>query len=344
MTYEPKVSIVIPIYAAEKYLNQCVESVVNQTYRNLEIILVDDESPDGCPEMCDMWAEKDNRVCVVHKKNEGQGIARNVGIQKATGEYICFFDSDDAIASDTIQMAVQCAQEKRAELVVFGMADIDEKGTVLAQYPPCVKKLAFYGEEVRDLFISEFISPTLDSLGNRAFCTSSCVILYSMDVIRKHDWRYISERVIISEDVYSLLDLFQYIQSVAVLPKALYFCRRNTESFSRKYTPDRYQKIRHFYQETVKLCTDIQYSEKIIESVSTPFLSYTLGTLKQEAISSMPLKHRFMAVKSIIDDRVLQQVINKSKNKKTSWTRSLILQCIRKKLYWICFILFRAKA
>lgn len=94
------VTVVIPIYNVEKYLNRCIESVVGQTYENLEIILVDDESPDNCPQICEDWKNRDNRIKVVHKKNAGLGYARNTGIDCATGEYICFVDSDDYVAAD----------------------------------------------------------------------------------------------------------------------------------------------------------------------------------------------------------------------------------------------------
>ena len=96
------ISVVLPVYHTERYLDRCVTSVVNQTYSNLEIILVDDGSPDRCPQMCDEWAKKDSRIRVVHKQNAGLGMARNSGIEAATGEYICFFDSDDYVALDTI--------------------------------------------------------------------------------------------------------------------------------------------------------------------------------------------------------------------------------------------------
>lgn len=97
------VSVVLPIYNVEKYLNRCVKSVVNQSYKSLEIILVDDGSPDNCPTLCEDWAKKDSRIKVVHKENAGLGYARNTGIENATGEYICFFDSDDYIALDAIE-------------------------------------------------------------------------------------------------------------------------------------------------------------------------------------------------------------------------------------------------
>ena len=90
-----KVTVVLPIYNVEKYLDRSVKSIVEQTYTNLEIILVDDGSPDMCPQMCDEWARKDKRIKVIHKKNAGLGMARNTGIDNASGDYICFFDSDD---------------------------------------------------------------------------------------------------------------------------------------------------------------------------------------------------------------------------------------------------------
>ena len=96
------VSVVLPIYKVEKYLNRCIESVVNQTYSNLEIILVDDGSPDSCPNMCDEWKKKDSRIVVIHKENGGLGEARNSGISAANGKYICFFDSDDYVSNETI--------------------------------------------------------------------------------------------------------------------------------------------------------------------------------------------------------------------------------------------------
>lgn len=93
----PKVSIIVPIYNVEKYLDRCVESLVNQTYTDIEIILVDDGSPDACPKMCDKWAKKDARIKVVHKQNGGLSDARNAGIDAAAGEYLTFIDSDDYV-------------------------------------------------------------------------------------------------------------------------------------------------------------------------------------------------------------------------------------------------------
>ena len=100
----PMISVIVPIYNVEKYLARCVDSIVNQTYKNLEIILVDDGSPDRCPQMCDDYAEKDSRIKVIHKKNGGLSDARNAGMAVATGEYISFIDSDDWIETSMFEL------------------------------------------------------------------------------------------------------------------------------------------------------------------------------------------------------------------------------------------------
>ncbi|MSS20121.1 glycosyltransferase family 2 protein [Pseudoramibacter porci] len=114
---EPLITVIVPVYNVEKYLNDCVQSIVSQTYRNLEIILVDDGSPDNCGKICDNLAKEDSRIKVIHKKNGGLSDARNAGINIATGKYITFIDSDDFIFADMIKSFVNCAEENHADLV-----------------------------------------------------------------------------------------------------------------------------------------------------------------------------------------------------------------------------------
>ena len=99
---EPLVSVIVPIYNSGKYLDKCIDSIVNQTYKNLEIILVDDGSTDNAPEICDEWAKKDERIKVIHQENGGVSKARNVGLDNVTGEYISFVDSDDYVVRNYI--------------------------------------------------------------------------------------------------------------------------------------------------------------------------------------------------------------------------------------------------
>ncbi|MGN1328894.1 MAG: glycosyltransferase family 2 protein [Eubacterium sp.] len=108
----PLISVIVPVFKVEKYLDRCVESIINQTYTNIEIILVDDGSPDNCPAMCDYWAKKDSRIRVIHRNNEGVFCARNTGVEYSKGDYISFVDSDDWIENDTIEYLVKLTNNK----------------------------------------------------------------------------------------------------------------------------------------------------------------------------------------------------------------------------------------
>ncbi len=122
------ISIIIPVYKVEKYLNQCIESIVHQTYENLEIILVDDGSPDKCPQLCDEWANKDNRIKVIHKQNEGLSAARNSGMQIASGDYIGFVDSDDWISLDMYELLLHEMEKTHSDISACGVKMVWDDG------------------------------------------------------------------------------------------------------------------------------------------------------------------------------------------------------------------------
>lgn len=122
------VSVIVPVFKVEQFLPRCVESIQNQTYQNMEIILVDDGSPDQCPAICDMYARMDSRVQTIHKENGGLSDARNAGIEIARGDYLCFVDSDDYIQPTMIENMILEAQENNAKLVIANLKVVDEKG------------------------------------------------------------------------------------------------------------------------------------------------------------------------------------------------------------------------
>lgn len=122
------ISVIVPVFKVEPYLDQCVESIVKQLYSNLEIILVDDGSPDHCPEICDAWAEKDKRIRVIHKENGGLSDARNVGLAEATGEFIAFVDSDDWIDAKMLFILHRCILDTRSDIASCGAVRVWEDG------------------------------------------------------------------------------------------------------------------------------------------------------------------------------------------------------------------------
>lgn len=125
------ISVIVPIYKVEKYLNRCVDSILSQTYKNIEIILVDDGSPDACGEICDGYIEKDSRIKVIHKENGGLSDARNAGIEAAYGEYIIFVDSDDYIVPTMIEEMIEALIASKADLCICNINYVDENGAVI---------------------------------------------------------------------------------------------------------------------------------------------------------------------------------------------------------------------
>ena len=128
------VSIIVPVYGTEAYLSACVDSIRKQTYENLQIILVDDQSPDGCPEICDRYAEQDERITVIHQENKGVSGARNAGLRCAAGDYIMFVDSDDELYSDAVSILLQDAMAYTADIVWAPQKRVDKKRNITEGY------------------------------------------------------------------------------------------------------------------------------------------------------------------------------------------------------------------
>ncbi len=335
------VSIVIPVYNVEKYLNRCVDSVVNQTYQNLEILLVDDGSPDNCPQICEEWAAKDERIRVIHKENAGLGMARNTGIQKATGKYICFFDSDDYVAPDIIEQAYGLAERTNAELTFFGMATVNEKGTVTAERIPCAERMVYTGEEVRQIVLPDLIHDGAKEARIHNLSLSACTCLFSMELIHRTRWRFVSERDILSEDSYALIALFDAVSTVAILPQTGYYYCCNRNSLTQTYRPDRYVKICDFYEEAVHLQTVLEYPEVVKERIGRLYLAFVVGALKQMAIAPEPLAVRMEKVRSVVLDSTLREVLQGLDISCYSRKIKLLFLCLRYRCWLFVFVMVR---
>ena len=166
------ISVIVPVYNVEKYLDKCVESIVNQTYKDLEIILVDDGSPDNCPAMCDEWAKKDDRIKVIHKENGGLSSARNAGLDVAVGEFLAFADSDDYLYSQSFEYMLNAIQEYEADIAMCSTVSIDQKGNLISKN--VLNRNAVYsaGE-----IVENFVIPLNTAVWNKLF-RSDCIANY----------------------------------------------------------------------------------------------------------------------------------------------------------------------
>lgn len=220
----PQISVIAPIYKVELYLDRCVQSIVNQTYTNLEIILVDDGSPDNCGAMCNAWAEKDSRIKVVHKENGGLSDARNAGLAVANGSLVSFIDSDDWIEPDFIEALYHAMERAGAQIAGCGVAYVDESGAVLRQRAVAPLEKMDRIEALRRLVLEDGVYQTV---WNK---------LYRREVVDG----ILFEKGRYNEDDFWTYQVFDRIERLALVDKPMYnYLQRGGSIMGVGYNPRR---------------------------------------------------------------------------------------------------------
>lgn len=337
-----KVTVVVPIYNVESYLNRCVESIVNQTYKNLEILLIDDGSPDNCPQMCDEWAEKDSRIKVIHKQNEGLGMARNTGIDNAAGEYICFIDSDDYMNENLVQKSMSMITENSCDFVVYGFCDVTENEQFLCSYIPSPSKQILTGKDVKKLFVKHTFASEYYNSEKWTLRLSAWNCIYSMNVIKNNNFKFVSEREIISEDVYSLLTLYPHLKKVGIISDMLYYHRVNSQSITHKFRKDRIEKLNYLYVKLVELCDDLNYDEETKCLMSNPYLNGIIGALKMIVDEkSLSEKEKKSLYNSTLNSGIFKKAVNKVDLKSEKFSRRILLTLFKLRFKTLSYFLIK---
>ena len=218
------VSVIVPVYKVEKYLDRCVDSIINQTYRNLEIILVDDGSPDNCPQMCDAWTQRDNRIKVIHKKNAGLGMARNSGLEIATGNYLMFVDSDDYLSENAVEVLYARMIQDKTDMAIGKHSDVYEDGTTNDSF--CCW--------MEDKVISKDI--LLSRMGeDRRYAVVAWAKMYRQSIFS--DIRYATWKC--GEDCYILPDILERCRRISIVNELVYYYYQRSDSILHQLTEER---------------------------------------------------------------------------------------------------------
>lgn len=234
----PKVTVIVPVFKVEKYLDRCVKSLVGQTLKDIEIILVDDASPDNSPAMCDSWAERDERIKVIHKKNEGLGLTRNTGMAIAQGEYVAFVDSDDFVELDMFERLYEECIKNNLDCIYSEFNVEDYPGFRVVTKP---EKLYVGAEEIEKLRL-DIVGAEPSYISGVKYHCSSCKGLYKLDNIKRNGLQFLSERQFISEDMLYNLDFLFHSERVKIVPWQLYHYCLNSTSLTHTYRADRWEK------------------------------------------------------------------------------------------------------
>ncbi len=333
---QPRVSIVIPVYNAEKYLDRCIESAVNQIYKETEIILVDDGSTDLSPVMCEKWAEKDSRIKVIHKPNEGAGLARNTGLDAVTGEYILFIDSDDYILPETVQKCVEAAIRDDSEIVLYGRADVLKSGEIKKK---TIETDKFYYEG------SDATEELLSSLCVRSKGFGFGVVgkMLKTSAVKACGVRFYSEREVLSEDALFLADYFACVKKATIVPEYFYMCVLHGDSLSNKQYLDFQSKNNVFLNKIIDICDKNGYSQNIKNHLKARYLSYALAGIKQVAASGKSYKESVAGIKILFNDDVLCTALTNEVLSLCSSAAALFWKLFRLKCGLLCYLLLKLK-
>ena len=258
------VSIIIPVYKIkEEYLRECIESVLNQTYRDIEVILVDDGSPDRCGAICDEYAAVDPRIKVIHKENGGVSSARNRGLDEAMGQYIMFVDADDWIEQDAVKTCLLYQKEYHADLLSFGYYINDESY--------CANNIKSLSKIECAMKIAGRKRYVMGYLWNKFFLTE----IISLNKIR------FDETIAICEDSLFCQEYASYCSNVICVTNVLYHYRDNDNSVTRNKFSKKNCTVFDAYKRIIKFCGERYSDYRLNELVYGNYCSHHIQSLRR---------------------------------------------------------------
>ena len=269
----PAVSVIIPVFNVEDYLDKCLESVANQSFSDMEIILVDDKSTDSSGLICDKWAAKDSRMRVIRNEcNSGAAQCRNTGLDAASGEYVVFVDSDDYIDEKLAEKAYNALKENKAQIAVYGFQYVSDDFIGHVKFEN--DKNLYCGREVRDVLFPKYLYNYRKIIG-AAWCE-----MISTDLLRKNKIRFPND-IITGEDAYFNILLYGKAERVAVIDEGLYFynCCENKNSVTTTFNNKSLENARLYREKCAKICGSLGYGQDFVCSIDEHYVFIILCCL-----------------------------------------------------------------
>ena len=273
-----------------------MNSLLNQTLKEIEIILVDDGSPDNCPKMCDDYERQDGRVKVIHKENEGLGYARNAGLEVATGDYVAFCDSDDFVEKEMYEVLYDEAVQSGADVVFSNFYTETRKGTWIVNREVNERR-QWAGKEV-EAFMLDMVASAPYEKQERKYQMSVWHSIYRRSIITEGSLRFYSEREVLSEDFPFQMDFLMRSQKVVFLPQAFYHYCLNEHSVTHTFSQDKFERIQTLY--------DIMANQlKLVAGSQERLDRFYIGYMRARTVE-------FLGSDARQKKRTLRQIIEKS--------------------------------
>lgn len=332
----PLVSIIIPVYKAEAFLAKCIESCCNQTYQNIEIILVNDGSPDNCAKICDDYAQTDSRIKVIHKENTGVSDTRNIGIQNATGDFIMFVDSDDWVEPDMIHEMVSFQSDNNLDFIIAGMT-LYKNGEYRSTIIPEKMILENPHSVAKHLAIAtniKFYRPPVVKLFKRSLLISH-KIAYDINLKINEDFIFVLEYLKVCTTVGTMNKAFYNYNQIFSSEKSIHYDYGNaTKQWDLNLM--QYQIYKNFF-------TASNTYEENKASINTYFIARIRGFLTSVILAGGN-KHEILSILKKIPSLSEYQDVKSLKMKYiSSYIEKLILFCCKNKLWHFLYFCFRCK-
>ena len=334
------ISVVVPVYNVEKYIERCVVSIVNQTYTNLEIILVDDGSTDQSGLICDELNNQDDRIKVIHKMNEGLGLTRNRGVTEAKGEYICFIDSDDYVEKQYIETIYFDLKKQEADVCYCGHTkDIDGKYEIRKN--PLAGE-TFCGQEIKDKIIPRMCGCRI---GNDNVEMSSCMAIYSTKIIKKYSLEFPSERKYISEDLIFNINYLAKCNKICMSDCVGYFYVTVSTSLTRKYNPNRFHQQIVMTRKVIELTQEIGVFTLSENRIYNNFMTWVRAIIKaeQNRYSEIGLINSIQQISEICNNDYVKEISSKFDNFGVKRSSKTINTLIKRRVTLILWIIMFIK-
>ena len=299
----PLISIIVPIYNVEKYLERCMNSLLNQTIKDIEIIMVDDGSPDNCPQMCDEYAKKDNRVKVIHKQNAGLGLARNSGLEVATGEYVAFVDSDDYVDVSMYKKLYEMASERNTDAVFCGFRKEFSPNRFI-ECKECKDYIEYANNQIDDLIL-DFVAAPPHSKAEYVHDMSVWHSIYKRSIIEENKIKFISEREYASEDIPFQIDFLKCCKKVAFIPDIFYVYCYNGGSLTKSFKTEKFEKIQALYHLLKERTVDI---DKDSLRAKRLFIGYVRAMIRLIVSLDITKGQKLEFIKNIIAANIWKEI------------------------------------
>lgn len=334
-----QLSVIVPVYNVEKYLRKTVDSILNQSFKDIEIILVDDRSPDASPVICDEYAVLYDNVKVVHKpNNEGLGMACNTGISVASGQYIAFCDSDDWVEKSMYQTMLLVAEKYEADAVYTGLKRVDENGEFLDyMYHPSTFQQYKTKKQLQNLAL-EMISAQPADREIRHIQVSAKAVMYSKEVIDRNELKFVSERIIPSEDQCFNLSFILKSKSICVIPEFFYNYRINPNSITLKVREDLFVKMKALCEYTKNLCEGNclpNYQNRL----NRMLIDYSRNHIYNICQSSLPYSRKRQLVNEICQDTIWKEIWKSYPLSQSWWKHRIFSYAMRFNCFHAIYIL-----